>query len=190
MARTCTVPGCDNKHDSHGFCGKHAHKFRSYGDPTFCSPNYTARGTIAAWLHAHVDYDGEDCLIWPFTRGKDGRASGVIQPTRTMCRLAHGDAHGPNLEAAHSCGRGNMGCIHPKHLRWATRIENERDKIAHGTRVCGSRHGISKLTEADIPIIREMIVKGRRQQSIADRFGVSRITIYRVQNGTTWSQVP
>ena len=30
--KTCTVPGCDKQHDSHGLCGMHAQRLRRYGD--------------------------------------------------------------------------------------------------------------------------------------------------------------
>lgn len=32
--RKCSFEGCDRKHDSHGFCGMHAQRFRKFGDPT------------------------------------------------------------------------------------------------------------------------------------------------------------
>lgn len=32
MSRLCSVDGCDRQHDSHGFCGMHAHRWRKHGD--------------------------------------------------------------------------------------------------------------------------------------------------------------
>jgi hypothetical protein len=34
MNRLCTVPGCQSRHHSHGFCNAHRHHWRKYGDPT------------------------------------------------------------------------------------------------------------------------------------------------------------
>jgi hypothetical protein len=34
MTRLCTVPGCQSRHDSHGLCNRHRHRWQAYGDPT------------------------------------------------------------------------------------------------------------------------------------------------------------
>lgn len=33
--RTCTVPGCQDKHLAKGFCNRHLKRFKTYGDPMF-----------------------------------------------------------------------------------------------------------------------------------------------------------
>jgi hypothetical protein len=34
MTRLCTVPGCQSRHHAHGFCNRHQHRWKAYGDPT------------------------------------------------------------------------------------------------------------------------------------------------------------
>lgn len=48
-----------------------------------------------------------------------------------MCQLVKGPPPTPAHEAAHSCGRGHDACVHPKHLSWKTRSENQQDRYIH-----------------------------------------------------------
>ena len=43
MPKTCSVDGCHLPVDSHGFCPKHAQRFRRYGDPLYVTPEATRR---------------------------------------------------------------------------------------------------------------------------------------------------
>lgn len=52
---------------------------------------------------------------------------------RMVCEEVNGPPPTPAHQAAHSCGKGHLGCITPQHLRWATQVENEADKLIHGT---------------------------------------------------------
>lgn len=145
------------------------------------------------WLLAHVDYAGDDCLTWPFARMPDGRG-GVkfrgkqLTAARAMCELAHGSPPSSKHEAAHSCGKGNAGCVNPRHLRWATHVENEADKIEHGTRPRGERQGSSKLKASDVVAIRAM--HGTMSQSkIAAQFGVQKSTVFKIVHRLRWGHI-
>ena len=95
-----------------------------------------------------------------------------------MCELAHGEAP-PRYEAAHSCGRGHLGCVNPRHLRWATSKENKADMIVHGTRP-------AKLSAEQVRTIRLGAVP---LADLAHRFGVSLNHIYAVAGGKHWEHV-
>jgi len=78
-------------------------------------------GKCLAWLKERVAYDGEECLIWPFSGNHQGYGhlgyfGKVVKAHRLMCILAHGEPPTPEHHAAHSCGRGHLGCVHPGHL--------------------------------------------------------------------------
>lgn len=81
---------------------------------------------------------------------------------------------------------GSSGCCNPNHLRWATRTENQRDRIEHGTSNRGSRHGLHKLTENDVLQIVELAGTAS-QAKIGKRFGVSQVTVQAVLSGKRWS---
>lgn len=72
-------------------------------------------------------------------------------------------------------------------LRWDTRKNNHADKKKHGTSQVGSNHGMSKLTESDIPKIFALRKSGLVLSEIGDIFGVVLTTIRRILNGETWS---
>lgn len=155
-----------------------------------CGKPRSPVGQHKRWLYSHARHDGDDCLIWPFLRNNYGygvvRFRGpVCSAARAMCILAHGEPATPKHETAHSCGNGHLGCINPKHLRWSTRSENHKDKIAHGTHRRGERHSGAVLKRSDVLAIRAM--RGTIGiRAIAESYGVSKSLISAVQTGKRW----
>lgn len=184
--KICSIENCGNIHNAKGLCEKHYYRLRRNGDPLLVKRKFPL-----LWLKDNVQTKQRKCLKYAFALAKDGRGQvhyngKLINAARVMCILAHGEPPTPKHQAAHSCGKGNQGCVNPRHLRWATKIENERDKIKHGTILKGSRHGGSKLKEKDIVIIRSL--EGSMLQSdIAKRFNVSVGNINDILCGRTWS---
>ena len=77
-------------------------------------------------------------------------------------------------------------CINPFHLRWATKLQNAQERIAHGNNV-GLRGelGAWKLTQAQVDEIKDQI-PFRLQREIAADFGVSQVMISRIKLGKAW----
>lgn len=148
------------------------------------NPN-RGKGKAVAWLRANVDYDGEGCLIWPFSRdryGFLGHEGKHYYAHRFMCELVNGPPPSLKHQAAHSCGRGEQGCVHPKHLSWKTLGGNMLDKSIHGTnwkRVRGR-----KLTHEQIDAIR---ASAEKPPELAKQFGVSESNIRHIQAGRSWN---
>ena len=126
-------------------------------------------------------YAGEECLLWPFAKSgfgygqirKDGRAENVH---RIICEAVHGPAPSPDHEVAHTCGKGNLGCVNPSHLEWKTHVANVADTLLHGTRNRGERNGQTKLTEEEV--LQIFALKGVLSQSaIAVMFGITRANV-------------
>lgn len=144
-------------------------------------PRYPTRGKGAgfAWLKAHVDYQGDNCLIWPmFRESRVGRGMVNINGVRGwahrfMCQMAHGDPPTPKHQAAHSCGKGHEGCCNPRHLEWKTNSQNQLDRRKHGTLTkCTWSSYRGKLSQEQIAEIRAL--KGKKtQMALAEQFGVS-----------------
>lgn len=183
---TCTAEGCERPAMARGWCGMHYSRWRACGHHMVVRK--TAHGVPLEWLRKHVAHDGDECLVWPFAKNAgtygriryDGRAEFVH---RVMCKEARGPQPTPEHEVAHSCG--NNRCVNPRHLRWATTVENQADRVAHGTSNRGSRHGCSKLSEDDVREIRSLHGKVARRE-IADRFGVRPSTVNLIVRGVTW----
>lgn len=180
ISRICSVDDCGKKHHSHGFCRGHMRRWRDHGDPMAGRAN---AGIPLQWLIDHRSHEGEDCLLWPFARNLKGYAKiGDIGAYRVMCELTNGPAPSPEHEAAHNCGHGTDACVHPKHLRWATRQENSADRIEHGTFPIGEGWYNAKLSASDVAQIRDLRGK-MKQADIADMFGTSQSHVGRIQRG-------
>lgn len=186
--RICSVEGCGKKHVARGFCRAHLWRWRKYGDPL---AGRTPVGVPLKWLRSHIDHQGEDCLPWPFAKFSDGYAEVVfdgrpVKAARVMCIMAHGNSPEASLDAAHSCGNGHLGCVNPRHLRWATRSDNLMDRVEHGTANRGIKNGAAKLTNQDVIAIRKL--EGRMNQgTIAKTFGVSATAVWMIHTRKNWA---
>lgn len=78
-----------------------------------------------------------------------------------------------------------------ENLEYVTRSQNLRHAYDVLKRIInnGSEHGMSKLTEVDIPVIRSMRAEGHSLQKIADTFRVNVPSISLIINGKTWRHV-
>lgn len=154
------------------------------------------KGESAAldWLRAHINYDGEECLIWPFSLsrgyaqvGKDGK---MKKAARLMCEWVKGAPPTPKHEAAHSCGFGNKGCVSPAHLSWKTRAQNQQDRRKHGTHgrgpVMTARRISYKLTPARVAEIRA-IGNSVSKEELGRRYGVTPSNIAKILKRKTWT---
>lgn len=189
LVRQCEVEGCGRPHRAKGFCTPHYQRFCTHGDPKGGRPTSTARGEARAWLNAHKNFTGDDCLIWPFGRGQRGYGKiGAKRSTkfahRLMCEYRHGPPPTAKHEAAHSCGRGHLGCVNPQHLSWKTRLENCADMQVHGTVIRGERQWKTKLTTVEVIAIRSS--KGLSRKELAEKYGVHRFTIGNILRRSTW----
>lgn len=94
--------------------------------------NRYGRGKTQATLLTLVATETDHCLEWPHgmvsTTKRYGLTSWDGKQRRAhvvACELAHGPRPSAQHEVAHSCD--NPPCVNPRHLRWATRLENVKD---------------------------------------------------------------
>lgn len=137
-----------------------------------------------------LSYEGDECLTWPYCVSASGyamlRSAGTTEVvSRRVCEEVNGPPPTPQHEAAHSCGKGNLGCVTKRHLSWKTPLENTADKFIHGTVLKGERNGNAKLTDDEA---RELLaLKGKMsQREIAARFSVGQATVSRIHNRKNW----
>lgn len=72
-------------------------------------------------------------------------------------------------------------------LRYATRSENERDKIAHGKSNRGERCARAKLDAGTVSAIRAALADGYEQADIASRFGTTQQNVSNIKHGRSWA---
>ena len=87
---------------------------------------------------------------------------------------------------------GNRDNNHPSNLRAVTHSENIKYAIIrlgnwNKGKGYGSENGRAKLTEIDIPIIRQRLATGETQELIAADYGVNRATISYIKLNKTWN---
>ena len=187
---TCSIPGCEKQSYAFNLCPAHYTRMRRHGSPT---GGRTSPGEPLAWLLAHKEYIGDDCLQWPYARARgygilsiDGRQRVA---SNYLCELLHGSAPEGADDAAHSCGNGQHGCVNPRHIRWATRAENHSDMYRHEVRPLGQRTGLAKVSEEDVRQIRLLKSRGMRAEEIASQFGISRSNVYLITTRKKWRWV-
>lgn len=181
----CRIPACAKPAACRGWCEAHYTRWRRTGNPL---PKFGPQQYLTEVV---LKYEGDECLPWKFYRTAQGYGEMSYRGrrsivSRVVCEIANGPPPTPQHHAAHSCGNGHLGCVTKRHLAWKTRLENMADMVVHGTRPHGERHGMAKLSESDVRLIRSL--RGAAtQRVVAKQFGVSQSTVSRIVAGKSWA---
>lgn len=108
------------------------------------------------------------------------------RPVHRLVALAFlGDPPTPRHVVAHWDGDKRNNVL--SNIRWATRSENESDKVRHGTAQRGHGNPRAKLSVDDVKDIRKRYVRRYGCLSeLAREYSVSVSTIFSVVRGETW----
>lgn len=91
------------------------------------------------------------------------------------------------MEGAHLNGNAKDNRI--ENLVYKTKLENEGDKTAHGTRPQGEHVSGSRLTAGKVRLIRSDLRRGIAAIKLAEQYGVHPSTINQIRRGKTWRHV-
>lgn len=149
-------------------------------------------GDPIKFIRESIKDPGEACIEWPFSRDTngygrvyfDGRYS---RAHRVAFILYTGETPPDGVEVAHAVECHNPSCINPLHLRFATRKQNNDDRVLNGTIPCGEGHISSKLTNAEVAAIR---LDPRSLTIIAKDYAVNRASIGFIKQRKTWNHLP
>lgn len=189
MIKVCGVDGCLKPVKARGFCGAHYMSLHRKNSGEFKTRK---RGAVLDYINSVIREGGTDeCVQWPFATVKgygrvsiDGR---LMIASRVVCEMAHGAPPSGKHQAAHTCGKGHIGCINPRHIRWASPSQNQMDRHDHGTALAGEHALGSKLSDADVLEIRAY--DGGNLKSFAARFPVSYQQVCAIRSGKYWKHV-
>jgi hypothetical protein len=131
------------------------------------------------------------CWLWQGSRTSNGRYGqfswteryGRTQPIgahRAAYELTHGVELEKGQQVLHSCDRPL--CVNPFHLWVGTHTANMQDASAKG-RLHAPRPSRQKVTDAQCEEVIALVRSGMTLQTVADRFGVSRMTISHICSG-------
>lgn len=186
---SCLIDGCGGNPESRGYCSKHYNRLLRHGDP---NGGGTPKGALREFVESAIGSHQDDCLNWPFpgsvSRGYghlfiDGR---TVKAHRYVCKKVHGPPPSRRHQAAHKCGV--RSCINPRHLYWATALENTTDKYSHGTMLVGEKAPWAKLTEDDVRAIRKRC-ETELQREVAESFGISKSMVGMIVRRKRWAHV-
>lgn len=188
----CSVDSCLHRAKARGLCSVHSRRLERNGELlSGRHPN----GEIDAWVNGLRNVDTDECIKWPYTisprgYGRWNRGGKSRYAHREICAIIHGAPPTAKHLAAHSCGKGHLGCVNPKHLRWATPAENVADRIIHGTKLVGEQVYCAKLKQEQVLEIRRLARLGVSCSALASSFGMSFAATRSVIRGRTWKHLP
>jgi hypothetical protein len=157
--------------------------------------NYMFGGaTLRFWAKVALP-DENGCMLWLASLDRHGYGRFQVGPknkerafpaSRVSLFVAEGAPPTDGMHAAHSCR--NKHCVAPAHLRWATRAQNEADKLADGVSNRGTRHGMCKLTPEQVLAIRDRYAKtGIGKRELGAEYGVTQYQIHSIVTRKTWA---
>ncbi len=110
--------------------------------------------------------------------------------SRSVHRLVLETFVGPRPEGTECCHlNGLRGDNRRQNLKWDTHTNNCADKVEHGTAQRGEMNPASKLTEADVREIKQLLKQGMTQKIIALKFDVTKEAISLIHCGKNWKHV-
>ena len=145
---------------------------------------------------AKVDQRATDeCWPWIAYRKPSGygqftvRKGVFMTASRVALALTIGRPLVQGEVACHQCD--NPPCCNPAHLFPGTQSVNALDSVSKGraSRICGSACPSSKLTEADVAVIRSVPHRYGLNAQLAREYGVSATTIRKARQGKLWGHL-
>lgn len=189
-ARPCAVVGCTGVARFRGWCSAHYYRWRRTGEvgsPEIRDPHRSIEDRIAEKL-ASPDENG--CVLW---RGHcDGNGYGVISHhsrNRRVNRILFEIELGRSLLrtewVCHHCD--NPPCCTRGHLYLGNKATNAADVVTRGR---AGRDGNAKLAPDDVREIRRLLATGQKRSVIATQYGVHYATIWEIDRGISWTNIP
>lgn len=130
------------------------------------------------------------CWIWLGALGTDGYGmgwDGELKKTIVAHRLVYQILVGPIPSGKlllHRCD--NPCCVNPDHMFVGTTADNNRDCKAKGRNAFGVKHGMNKLSEAEVLAIRASVLP---EKAIAEQFGISWATVSAIKQRRLWKHL-
>jgi hypothetical protein len=135
------------------------------------------------------------CWLWKGWKLNSGYGETSLRGRKiTVHRLSYIWAYGEIPKGKlimHTCDEPL--CVRPEHLRLGTDATNNADKVAKRRHTFGAANSHAKLDDAKVQAIRaEYWYRAGRSnvKELAEKYGVSRITVGFIVSGRTWRHLP
>lgn len=137
----CVVGDCYGIHHAKGLCIKHYSRMAKHGSTDKPKPPRRPSKN-ERWLRRVLEtVETDECVKWPGAASKRGgygtlTIAGEQHTAHNWAlRLSVGPPPDGKPHACHSCS--TKLCVNPRHLRWDSLAENNRDMLRDGTHVSG-----------------------------------------------------
>lgn len=128
------------------------------------------------------------CLNWQGGKNSSGYGAigfgGKVIATHRLAYILSKGEIPDGLLVRHTCD--NRLCCNIDHLLLGTIQDNMKDKMDRVRQSKGTDHGMSFLSEEDVGYI---IKSEETQQTIADKFSISRSHVSRIRSGKYWKHL-
>jgi hypothetical protein len=114
-------------------------------------------------------------------------AKRMAMPIHTLMMRTFVGPRQDGMECRHLDGNRHNNVF--DNLQWGTHTENAADMVKHGRTWRGVRNCNAKLTDKQVCSIRQRVASGETRIAIARELCLSRDTIQRVVNCTSWQHV-
>lgn len=124
----------------------------------------------------------DECWPWTGYVNEDGYGGfffggRMVGAHELAVTFSTGEVRLPQLDTCHSCG--HRVCCNPRHLRFDTRQSNVGDTVRMGR----NHRPQTRLTDADVRLLRERRAAGAAQIDLAEQFGISQGLVSMIING-------
>jgi hypothetical protein len=133
-------------------------------------------------LHKLTPNSGRRGYLKTILVDENGRRKNM-EVHRAVCLAFHGDW--PGLQTRHLDGNNRNNA--PTNLIWGTGMENQRDRLRHGTDNNGAKSARAKLDTKSVALLRTLYSsKSMRQIDLAAMFNISQSTVSSILLHKTW----
>ena len=158
--------------------------------PEYADYEVSDMGKVRSWKN--VDFINPDPLILKEHREKNGYSRVVLRKDSKnhttlvghIVLLAFRGLRPMGFQMSHL--DGNRANNKLDNLIWESRVDNERRKIKHGTKLFGEKHPSHKLNARQVVRIKKLLQIGISEPKIANKFHVSRGCISHISIGDNW----
>lgn len=147
--------------------------------------------TFAEGFWAKVDKSAGPDACWPWTAYVNTTGYGQVhvpkseralinRRTASAPSVACAMSYGPRpdgMHVLHSCD--NRLCVNPRHLRWGTQAENNKEAWARGRQQSGERHHQARYSDAEVREVIAAVQAGARPADLSQARGIPERRIYK-----------
>lgn len=117
--------------------------------------------------------------------GPDGKRR--MYPAHRLVALAF---IGPNSLGKQVCHKdGNPENNKYTNLYYGTPLENQADRVMHGTHSRGTQHSQAILSNEDVITIRDRLKRGEKQKDVGKDYGISQSHVSLIKSGKLWGHI-